>query len=293
MRFFWLGQGLGWVPVVLRRKLLSAILVVLPATAASTAQNTIVEAASDECRAKPGSAGPPGSRWHYRVNRVDHRRCWFVSSQGGSGHSRPRRTASMGRRHFVSRSRHEVPHVQYDREVNPEMASAQMALPHEQAPLPDFAARWPDLPSSQDLGPRKVATISYARPTTNAPTLPTASVGAKRAVERSSAGEAFNSVFFGGALTATLLVAGGVSYFARRRRRSPRDERHATTEGPDQATHMFARSDRLTGNKWPVQTRPNTSHRQTSPPTVPADDPETGLRDPTRLICGGRSFWGI
>jgi hypothetical protein len=223
---------------------------------------------------------------HYRVNRVDHRRCWFVSSQGGSGHSRPRRTTSVGRRHFVSRSRHEVPHVQYDREVNPEMASAQMAppdaaLPLEQAPLPDFAARWPDLPSSQDLGPRKVATISYTRPTTNAPTLPTPSVGAKRAVEQSSAGEAFNSVFFGGALTATLLVAGGVSYFARRRRRTPRDERHATTEGPDQATHMFARSDRLTGNKWPVQTRHHASDRQTSPPTVPADDPETGLRDPT------------
>ncbi len=67
-------------------------------------------------------------------------------------------------RRFVSRSRHEVPHVQYDREVNPEMASAQMAPPHEQAPLPDFAARWPDLPSSQDLGPRKVATISYTPP---------------------------------------------------------------------------------------------------------------------------------
>ena len=138
-----------------------------------------------------------------------------------------------------------VPNVLYDREIGPEMASAQMAprdatLPVEQVTLPDFAARWPDLPNSQDLVLRKVRTITYTRPAGNAPTPSTPFVGAKRAAQQPSADEAsLNSVFLGGALTATLVVAGGISYFARRRRRHYRDERYATAEGPDQGTHMF------------------------------------------------------
>ena len=225
--------------------LLSAIRVVLPATIALTVQTAIVEAASDECRAKPGSAAPPGSGWYYRVNRADHRRCWYVSSQRTGGHSHPRRTASVGHRKLVSHGMRKVPNVLYDREIGPEMASAQMAprdatLPVEQVTLPDFAARWPDLPNSQDLVLRKVRTITYTRPAGNAPTPSTPFVGAKRAAQQPSADEAsLNSVFLGGALTATLVVAGGISYFARRRRRHYRDERYATAEGPDQGTHMF------------------------------------------------------
>jgi hypothetical protein len=274
---------------VLRRKFLSAIFVVLPATAALTAQTVVVEAASGECSAKPGSAAPLGSRWLYRVNRVDHRRCWFVSSQVAGGHSYMRRTASGRPRHFVRHSTRDVLNVRYDHIVGPETASAQTAptdtmLPLEQATHPDFAARWPDLPSSQGLLRRKVATITYTRPANNASTSSTPFPGVERA-EQSSLGDAFNSVLLGGALTASLFVAGGISYVARRRRR--RDERYRNAVEPHQRTVVPGRSGTLTGDKWPLQTQHHISGRQASPPIAPADDPEAGLRD-MHSIYGGR-----
>ena len=267
---------------VLRRKFLSAIFVVLPATAALTAQTVVVEAASGECRAKPGSAAPLGSRWLYRVNRVDHRRCWFVSSQVVGGHSYMRRTASGRPRHFVRHSTRDVLNVRYDRTVGLETASAQAVpsdtmLPPEQATLPDFSTRWPDLPNSQGLLSRKVATITYTRPTNNASTSSTPFPSVERAGEQSSMGDAFNSVLLGGALTASLFVAGGISYVARRRRR--RDERYKNAVEPHQRTVVPGRSGTLTRNKWPLQTRHHISGRQASPPIAPADDPEADLHD--------------
>jgi hypothetical protein len=35
---------------------------------------------AEECRTSPGATGPSGSHWLYRINRTDHRRCWFLSS---------------------------------------------------------------------------------------------------------------------------------------------------------------------------------------------------------------------
>jgi hypothetical protein len=263
---------------VLRRKLLSAIFVVLPATAALTAHTVVLEAASGECRTKPGPTAPLGSRWVYRVNRVDHRRCWFVSSQGEGGHSNLGRTASGRHRKFVRHGTRDVLNVQYDRTEGPETASAtDTMLPIEQASLPDFAARWPDLPSSQDLPRRKVATITYTRPANNASTSSTPFSGIERAGEQPSLGDAFNSVLLGGALTASLFVAGGISYVARQRRR--RDERYRNAVEPHQRTVVAGHSGTLTGNKWPMQTRHHISGRQASPPIAPADDPEADLHD--------------
>ena len=42
---------------------------------------------------EPGSAAPPGSKWLYRINRADHRHCWFLSSKAGGPHSQ------LARRH--------------------------------------------------------------------------------------------------------------------------------------------------------------------------------------------------
>ena len=272
---------------VLRRKFLSAIFI-LPATAALTAQIVVVEAASGECRAKPGSAAPLGSRWLYRVNRVDHRRCWFVSSQGAGGHSNLRGTASGRHRKFVRHGTRDVLNVQYDRTVGLEAASAQTAptdttLPPEQATLPDFATRWPDLPSSQGLLRRKVATITYTRPANNASTSSTPFPSVERAGEQSSVGDAFNSVLLGGALTASLFVAGGISYVARRRRR--RDERYRNAAEPHQRTVVPGRSGTLTAKKWPLQTRHHISGRQASPPIAPADIDATAGTPKAELIA--------
>jgi hypothetical protein len=261
---------------VLRRKLLSAIFVVLPATAALT----VVEAASGECRTKPGTTAPLGSRWVYRVDRVDHRRCWFVSSQGARSHSYMRRTASGWHRHLVRHSTRDVLNVRYDHPIGPETASTQTGptdtmLPLEPATHRDFAARWPDPPGSQDLLRRKIATITYARPANGASTSSTPLSGIERAGEQSSVGNALNSVLLGGALTTSLFVAGGISYVVRRRRR--RDARYRNAVEPHRRTVVPSRSGTPTENKWPMQTRHHISGRQASPPIAPADDHEADL----------------
>src|SRR5262245_29677744 len=53
---------------------------------------SIVQAA-EECRLKPDSTAPSGSRWVYRINRADNRHCWFLSSNAVHAH------AQLARRH--------------------------------------------------------------------------------------------------------------------------------------------------------------------------------------------------
>src|SRR6516164_6539454 len=37
---------------------------------------------ADDCLAAPNSAAPPGSHWHYRLDRATQRKCWYVRAPG-------------------------------------------------------------------------------------------------------------------------------------------------------------------------------------------------------------------
>src|ERR1700733_7082252 len=84
---------------MIRLKLLPAVFFMMPAAAVLT-QVTLVEAAFEECRQQPGSSAPTGGRWYYRVDRVNQRRCWYLSS----GDSHLRQASSLRRRELISRS---------------------------------------------------------------------------------------------------------------------------------------------------------------------------------------------
>jgi hypothetical protein len=71
---------------VLKHRLVPALLLGVPATAALSASTAFVQAA-EECRVKPSPAAPKGSRWLYRINRAEHRRCWFLNSRDVGLHS--------------------------------------------------------------------------------------------------------------------------------------------------------------------------------------------------------------
>ena len=71
---------------MLKHRLVQALLLAVPATVALSGSVSFVQAA-EECRAKPGPTAPSGSRWLYRINRTDHRHCWFLSSKAVSTHS--------------------------------------------------------------------------------------------------------------------------------------------------------------------------------------------------------------
>jgi len=257
------------------------------------AQTTIVEATADACRTRPGSATPPGSRWYYRVNRIDNHRCWYLSSQRVEVRSRER-GALFVRRRLAHRSTSVVPKrlAQQDRQLDPRTATAQItpdeaALALEHATLLDFAARWPDLTNSQDLDAGKVATTGYTDtyPATNAqmPLMPI--VDTKRAgQQQTSAGEAaFGQVFLGGALVTALLVAGGVFHLARRPRRThPHDQWCAAADRLDQRRHKLARSAEPVGNRLAAGTRHDAFIRPAPTATDQADDLKTSLRELTR-----------
>jgi hypothetical protein len=58
------------------------ILVIVLAAVSWTARSTLAQRAADECMTKPGSAAPQGRHWYFRVNRTDHRHCWYVGPEG-------------------------------------------------------------------------------------------------------------------------------------------------------------------------------------------------------------------
>jgi hypothetical protein len=41
-----------------------------------------VQAAADNCLAKPNAAAPQGSHWYYRVDQAGNRRCWYLGPKG-------------------------------------------------------------------------------------------------------------------------------------------------------------------------------------------------------------------
>jgi hypothetical protein len=63
-------------------KILPAICLVLSATILLIAQASAGKPAAGVCSIRPGSSAPQGTRWYYRVRQTDHRRCWFLSSEG-------------------------------------------------------------------------------------------------------------------------------------------------------------------------------------------------------------------
>jgi hypothetical protein len=207
----------------------------VPATAALSASPTIVQAA-EECRATPGPTAPAGSRWYFRVNRAEHRRCWFLRSRDVGVHSRLSHARLARGRHFAGDI---TAAVQQDQRGagKQQTASAQadhtdIALPVVETTLPQAAASLVE-PSPEYLIPRSVPTVAYSRSPLDTKTAarPTASVA--RSAEQTPAGS--NTVLLAGAAAAGLLFAGGVFHLTRRIHRKPREQPIADRRGVREA----------------------------------------------------------
>ena len=124
----------------------SAIVVMLPATGLLTAQAGRAETAADECRTKPGSSGPPGTHWYYRLDRSDNRRCWYLGpAKGGNASADTRSNAGVAPP--VPKPRHENAAGKSSAAVRPvvaETASSRTAVaqttPAQTAPAPTAPA---------------------------------------------------------------------------------------------------------------------------------------------------------
>ena len=202
---------------MLRKKILPVLLMLLPATIALSVHPNVVEAASNECKAKPDAVAPAGSHWYYRVSRVDQSRCWFLSSRNVSVHSRLSQTAAADRSHVITPTG-EALVTQQDGQIGPQKASAiepaGERLASGQTIVPQIA---PDPPPSDELLARKVATIPYRLSVASTQPRSDALVQANPSGAQASSGVAnFNLVFLGAALATSLSLAGGIFHLTRR-----------------------------------------------------------------------------
>ena len=63
-------------------RILSAFLIMVPATILLTAEAGLAEPAAEACKASPGGAAPKGMHWYYRVNRATNKHCWYLGPVG-------------------------------------------------------------------------------------------------------------------------------------------------------------------------------------------------------------------
>src|SRR5512140_385018 len=77
--------------------LLASLLGVAVTTVTVHAQTATEPASADDCLAKPNGPTPRGSHWYYRLDRANHRHCWYLrstDSNAGQSETRPSRAAA-------------------------------------------------------------------------------------------------------------------------------------------------------------------------------------------------------
>jgi hypothetical protein len=157
-------------------KISTTVLFVLPATILLMAPPSLGESTADECKASPGSAGPSGTHWYYRINRTDQRHCWYLGSDATKVRSHELgampRAASPGsapQNETAAESVSTTPAQSIPAQTaTTQMAPAEpVAIDTASPGLPaggqtsiDFATRWADLPKSPNLDARELAALS-------------------------------------------------------------------------------------------------------------------------------------
>jgi hypothetical protein len=208
---------------MLKSKILSAALVLMPATILLTSQSSFGEPNGDECKLKPGDAAPAGLHWYYRVDRVNNRHCWYLHAQGMPVHSRtPQKqdTQSENTEEPVSAMPAQTGTVQPTPQQSlmlPRMIpeGPQPVLSTREEPNPGFAARWVDLPRAVALNTREPIAASNAFSTERAVAntderLPSSWPGVSAADGESqgsaASGTNFGSISLAGAAVLALLL---------------------------------------------------------------------------------------
>ena len=214
-------------------------------------QVTLAAAVPEECRAKPDFSAPSGGHWHYRVDRVNQRRCWFLSS----GNSRMRQHSLLSRRELLSHGTEAKTGQQSElygkTGAGPTLRQEVVVLPEEQTPR-DLAAT--ALATSEELVPHKVTSISYIQPRVAAPS--------------SARGTNLNSISLCGALATALFVAAAAFQLVGRIRRRPRTASPQPTPLPVQVEEIEQqrapiRKLRDDNHEWKVRGGPQ--HARTFP----------------------------
>jgi hypothetical protein len=194
-------------------RLARALLLVGPAFVALLVSVNVVRAA-EECRAKPGPTAPPGSRWLYRINRADHRHCWFLSSNATGAHSQ----VSRRPRHLTDQPSGLQRNQQTDNDVQTGSLPAEkdhVAVTAELLPAPQVAS--PSVTqSSETIIARSIPTVAFRVQSANSPSVQEPAVNTRAQSATPKAPDKSNVALLAGAAAAGLLFAGGVFHLTRR-----------------------------------------------------------------------------
>jgi hypothetical protein len=170
-------------------------------------QATCAGAASEQCSAKPDSSAPPGSHWYYRIDRVNQRRCWYLSS----GDSHIRQARLLRRRELINRGA--ANDVAQRSEIHGEIVGGS-TLGREPITVSDERTRdesvVPEVSASasESLVPQTVISLSYTQP--------------RAAGQSLRPGTNHSLVFLCGALAIALLIAGGAFQIVGQLQRRPK-----------------------------------------------------------------------
>lgn len=166
-------------------------------------QATYAGAASEQCSARPDSSAPPGSHWYYRIDRVNQRRCWYLSS----GDSRIRQASSLSRRELINRGVAQRSEIDGDI-VRGSIPGREPIIIFDEQTRNESVAPEVSASASESLVPRTVVSVSYIQP---------------RAAEESlRRGTNHSLAFLCGALAIALLIAGGAFQIVGRLHRRPK-----------------------------------------------------------------------
>jgi hypothetical protein len=207
---------------MLKPKILSAALVLMPAVILMTGHSSVAESTSNDCKSGPGSSAPPGMHWYYRVDRANSRHCWYLHSQGVGVHSHADLTSQNpnsknvpGRPEPILQTGALQPAPQQAPDVQMSAQQSPLDFGMREESVAMFAARWVELPRSADLDRRETAGVatSYAAEQTTVKAeedlppawsdAPTANGGARPAAQTESS---FASISILGAALLTLLL---------------------------------------------------------------------------------------
>jgi hypothetical protein len=235
-------------------KILSAFLIMVPATILLTAEASLGEPAAEACKASPGGAAPKAMHWYYRINRATNKHCWYLGPVGihTKSHSAVATATSepaTSRKLNAADADNALPAeataegsepaappldaLRAQRSPQPSSMQTASAVPAQVLPAvpaatanpaagdPRFGARWPEnLPNAEETEQGEPATVG----STNAE-LAEASANSGGAAQASSGETALRYFSIAGIVLIPLLLAvGWIAKFSRRAHGSPLSE---------------------------------------------------------------------
>ena len=265
---------------MLRQEILrAAMLVVLPAAALAV---PFAKAAAAECRTTPGSSAATGKHWFYRVNRSDHRHCWYLGSAQSEQSSHARGEIPIVNRQLVRHSALEQPDG--DKQTAPTSPRPEEVVVQESLALMNFASRWPNW-TSRDFPTHVVAAIGYqdAYPATEADKVQFVEPAGDADSVRPQ--YAFGKIAFGflllaGALTTTLPPLAAALLKVARRPSASASNRFTTPNRPrSNRRPRRAGSSETTSGRLSSRTQTGRSTCRSSMAPDTSDDFEIGLKE--------------